>query len=95
MSNNMNPTQSRHDQSSWSKLISLGTTKQVLYFAITTMVLTAGFLTIADEETPLDEKSIQDQEAQMLVHTSSSGHDESCVSKCPWLVSTPKRVPKC
>jgi hypothetical protein len=33
------------------------------------MVLTAGFLTIADEETPLNEKSIQDQEAQMLVHT--------------------------
>ncbi len=65
----MNPTQSRHDQSSWSNLTSLGTTKQVSCSAITTMVLTAGFLTIADEETPLNEKSIQDQEAQMLVHT--------------------------
>jgi len=25
----------------------------------------------------------------------SPGHDESCVSKCPWLVLTPKGVPEC
>jgi len=25
----------------------------------------------------------------------SPGRGESCVSKCPWLVSTPKGVPKC
>jgi len=25
----------------------------------------------------------------------SPGLDESCVSKCPWLVATPKGVPKC
>jgi len=25
----------------------------------------------------------------------SPGHGESCVSKCPWLVPTPKGVPKC
>jgi len=25
----------------------------------------------------------------------SPGRDESCVSKCPWLVPTPKGVPKC
>ncbi len=47
ISNNMNPTQSRHDQSSWSNLTSLGTTKQVSCSAITTMVLTAGFLTLS------------------------------------------------
>jgi hypothetical protein len=23
------------------------------------------------------------------------GHGESCVSKCPWLVPTPKGVPEC
>jgi hypothetical protein len=26
---------------------------------------------------------------------SSPGHGESCVSKCPWLVPTPKGVPEC
>jgi len=26
---------------------------------------------------------------------SSLGHGESCVSKCPWLVPTPKGVPEC
>jgi len=26
---------------------------------------------------------------------SSSGRGESCVSKCPWLVPTPKGVPEC
>ncbi len=25
----------------------------------------------------------------------SPGHGESCVSKCPWLVPTPKGVPEC
>jgi len=25
----------------------------------------------------------------------SPGHGESCVSKCPWLVPTPKVVPEC
>jgi len=25
----------------------------------------------------------------------SSGRDESCVSKCPWFVLTPKGVPEC
>jgi len=25
----------------------------------------------------------------------SPGRDESCVSKCPWLVLTPKGVPEC
>jgi hypothetical protein len=50
ISNNINPTQSLHNQSSLSDLTSLGTTKQVLWSAITTMVLTAGFLTIANSE---------------------------------------------
>jgi len=30
-----------------------------------------------------------------VVASLSPGHGESCVLKCPWLVPTPKGVPKC
>jgi len=30
-----------------------------------------------------------------VVASPSPGRGESCVSKCPWLVPTPRGVPKC